>query len=233
MTPRTTAQAFADATSALVEDDDVPDILDRLLRDCAALIDADAIGLLVMDGAGRLELLSATSHRATELELFQVQHNKGPCVDAINRAEVVSMTTEADLRTCWDEVGPAIADAGFCAVHAFPMRWRGRVIGGLNVFKAASGDPDDDRLMLGQAFADVATVVTLQAVDIPAEDVTARIHQAIAARTIIEQAKGVLAHQHTLDMADAYELLVEIARRGDSPITGTAAAIVHRAHHGP
>jgi hypothetical protein len=60
------------------------------------------------------------------------------------------------------------------------------------------------------------------------EQVTANVQRALQARTTIEQAKGVLAYQHNLDMAAAYELLLSPAA-ADSNLTATAANVIGQA----
>jgi hypothetical protein len=117
-TPRTAAQAFADATSALTREHDVTDVLARLVADCAQLLSAEAIGVLVLNAHSDLELLASTSHRVAELELFQIQHDSGPCIDAIRSSEIVSAAGATEMNRRWPAVGPAISHAGYHALRA-------------------------------------------------------------------------------------------------------------------
>jgi hypothetical protein len=235
MTPRTAAQAFADVTSALTREYDVTDVLARLIADCAQLLSAKAIGVLVLNAHSDLELLASTSHRVAELELFQIQHNSGPCVDATHTSEIVTASGAAEMTRRWPAVGPAIAQAGYQALHAYPLRWHGHTLGAMNVFHGAgSGVMDSapivesEEVLLGQAFADIATIVIVQATELTLQQVTDRVQQALHARTSIEQAKGVLAYQHNLDMAEAYELLRSMAA-AESSLTATADAVIAEA----
>src|SRR4051794_41891838 len=130
MRSSTTERTLADVLGALVSDHEPTDVLADLVRTCAALLPADAAALLVDNGHGRLELLSATSHRTAELELYQAQQDSGPCVDAARTGEPVSANGEAEITGRWPDVGAAIVAAGFLGVHAFPMTWRGAGGGG-------------------------------------------------------------------------------------------------------
>jgi GAF domain-containing protein len=230
MTARTVAQALADAASALTGDSDVTDMLARLVDDARGVLGAQAVGLLLLTESGDLELLSATSHRAAELEIFQIQHDAGPCVDAIRAGTVVSVTGTSEIRSRWPDTGPAIVDAGYSAVHAYPLRWHGRTLGAMNVFRddaspqqAAS---EDDT---GQAFANIATIVIVQPGGLTRQQVTDRVQQALEARTVIEQAKGVLAYTRDLDMSAAYDLLRAQAADSRASLTATAADVIARA----
>ena len=70
-----TTQALAQATAGLTSGRDVTDILDRLVRDSAEVLGAQAAGLVVRVRGEDLELLNATSHQVAGLELFQVQQD--------------------------------------------------------------------------------------------------------------------------------------------------------------
>jgi hypothetical protein len=228
VTQLTVVQAFADAMSALVEDHDIGDVLTRLVSDCAVLYPADAVAIMVTGRGGKLELLSATSHQARELELLQIQHDRGPCVDAVHRNESVFAAGLEDMTSRWGAVGAAIVSAGYESVHAFPMHWRGHAFGGLNIF--APDLPREDAPALGQMFADVATLVVVQSSDVRADQISARIHEAVLARGLIEQAKGVLAYEHDVDVSAAYDLLVDRARLDGVSLSETARRLVDGAH---
>jgi GAF domain-containing protein len=229
MTARTATQALADATAALTSGRDVTDVLDRLVRDSADVLGAQAVGLLVLAAGGDLELLTATSHQVAEIEIFQIQQDTGPCVEAIRSGAPISSDRHDDLEVRWPRIGAAIISAGYQAVHAYPLRWRGRTLGALNVFHASGTPAGADAGLLGQALADIATAVIVQSADLSAEQITERIQQALQARTVIEQAKGVLAYTRNLDTAAAYDLLRRLADDHDATITDIATGIIIRA----
>jgi transcriptional regulator with GAF, ATPase, and Fis domain len=229
MTASTASQAFVDATTAMVNQQDVTGTLARLLADCAKFTAADAIGILVKNGNAHLELLSATSHRATELELYQLQQDAGPCIDAARGGSASSTSTDADIISRWGKVGEAIIAAGYHAVQAVPLRWHGRVIGAMNAFHSDPATLDDETRPLTQAFADIATVVIVQTTELTNSQLESRIRAALAGRVTVEQAKGVLAHNLNLDMAAAYQYLVQQAASNGSTLTDTATEVIQQA----
>jgi hypothetical protein len=221
----TVAKAFADAVAALVGEPDVADVLAHLVLDCAEVMEADAVALLARDQDGELSLLSASSHRATELELLQIQRSAGPCIDVIESNEAFSVSGARRIRERWPEVGRAIAEAGFESVEAYPMRWRGTVLGGLNVFRSAA-PPERHGADVGQAFADIATLAVIYSMPVSADQAAARLHDALSARELVEQAKGVIAYLEGVDMSTAYDTLMRRAEDSGGTLTSTAAAVI-------
>ncbi len=231
MSAHTEAAALASALRSLVAEDlDVADVLARLVGDCADVTGAGAVALLAQDVENQLALLTATSHQASEIEMLQIQASAGPCVDCIRTRAVVTVSGVEELVRRWGQVGEGIRDAGFAAAEAYPMRWHGITFGGLNIFHA---DPAPaPRLELGQAFADVATLVIVQTVAVSREQVRARLHEAITARELVEQAKGVLAYRRELDMGAAYAELLRRCRVSGATLTQVARDVLDEARTG-
>jgi hypothetical protein len=108
---------------------------------------------------------------------------------------------------------------------AFPLRWRGTALGGLNVFRSAA--PADPRSAeIGQTFADLATLAVISSMPISTEQAAARLHEALSARELVEQAKGVIAYIENIDMGAAYDVLLRRAEMSGDTLTRTATAVI-------
>ncbi|WP_051640355.1 GAF and ANTAR domain-containing protein [Cellulomonas sp. URHE0023] len=229
MTTRSSTQALADVAASLVQEHDTTTILAQLVQDAAEFVPADAGAFLVRLPGGAFDLLSSTSHKVSALELFQVQTEVGPCVDACNTGQATHGIGRDDILGRWPDVGQAILDAGFLAVHAFPMVWRGRALGGLNLFSVEAAELSATSAALAQNFADYATLAILQP-EVVAEEVLAeRMSAALDGRVVIEQAKGVLAFQQGLDMGSAYEELVRLSRTRRATLAQVASDVLRAA----
>ena len=175
----TPTQAFAKVVSALVRDDlDVVTVLADLMSDSQETLGADAVGLLLTSDLVEPELLASTTHSIRELELYQIQRGRGPCVDAVRTMSHLSVVGASDIEQRWGEVGEAITRAGFTAVSAFPLRWRRSCLGALNVFWTDASRAGDDAEALGQSLADIATIVVLHPEHLSADDITRRTRAA-------------------------------------------------------
>src|SRR5688500_20119453 len=137
MRPTTSGAAFAAANAAMIQGVDGASTVHVLLADCLGFLGADAAAVLVRVDRG-LELMAATSHKATELELYQAQVHHGPCVETIDTGESVALTGAAELSRTWPDFARSMAAAGFATVLASPMRWHERGMGGPHILWSTS-----------------------------------------------------------------------------------------------
>src|SRR3954467_8868124 len=99
------------------------------------------------------------------------------------------------------------------AVHAFPLRLRGGIIGALNLFSTRPGQPSASDMRAVQALADIATIGLLQERAIRRRDVlTEQLQVALNSRIAIEQAKGALSQIHSCTLDQAFDLMRSYAR---------------------
>lgn len=219
-------EAFSAAASAMAGDQTPVDIAASLLWDLTEILPAASAAIMVTQGGGQLVLLHSSSHTATQIEMLQIQSDQGPCVESISTNAHITETGAAAITARWDGVGAAIVRAGYAHVSAFPLRWHDRALGGLNVFRTDAEEMSPAEALVAQGFANMATLALVHPSDVPVERLTARVAEAIQARSVIEQAKGVLAYRHDVDLAEAYELLLEHVGDDGQAITAVAARIV-------
>jgi GAF domain/ANTAR domain len=219
-------EAFSAAALAMAGDQTAVDIAASLLRDLTEILPAASAAIMVKQGDGQLVLLHSSSHAAAQIEMLQIQSDRGPCVEAITADAVVTETGSAALTSRWGDVGAAVLRAGYEHVTAIPLRWHDRVLGGLNVFRADPEPMSQADAVMAQGFANMAALTLVHPSDMPWERLTARVAEAIQARSVIEQAKGVLAELHEVDLAAAYEMLMNNVDDEEQTITTVAARIV-------
>jgi hypothetical protein len=226
---REVTRAFVRLASSLAQGYDVVELLSGLTADCATLLDVASAGLLLADGRGALHVMAASSERTRQLEVFQVQRDDGPCRDCYLYGAPVSAPDLREAVDRWPQFAPAALRAGFLSVHAVPMRLRDKVLGALGLFGTAAGALGADDLSLGQALADVASVALVQdRVTSDQRTVNEQLQTALDSRIVLEQAKGVLAQQGSLQMDAAFEVLRRFARDHNLSLTAVAEAVVTR-----
>ena len=218
--------AVVSLVDSLLDDFDVVDLLTELTERCAELLDVAAAGLLLADPLERLHLLAATSEKTRDLELFQLQADEGPCVDCYASGLPVSVADLEAASPRWPRFVPAAVDAGFASVHAVPMRAAGIVLGALGLFGTHSGELNDADLLVGQSLAHIACVAILQEHAPNASAVLPRLRTALAARLVVEQAKGFLRERLDVSVEDAFTLLRRYARSHDDHLTDVSRRLI-------
>jgi transcriptional regulator with GAF, ATPase, and Fis domain len=207
------ANTFVSLADTLVADFDVLDFLGMLTERAAELLDVDAAGVVLSDQRGGWRPTAGSSEEAELIELFAAQTLQGPCLDCVDTGVPVASADLADETGRWPQFAPAAVNAGFRAACAVPMRLRDDVIGALTLLSTTPGAIDAASVTLGQALADVATIGILQQRAIRHDEVVSEQLQAtLHYRTVVEQAKGVLAEAGGLDMHQAYLALRNYAR---------------------
>jgi GAF domain-containing protein len=221
------AEVFVEVADTLVDDFDLIEFLGTVTVRAAELTDVAAVGLLLADTHGQLQFMAASNEQTRLLELFQLQHHQGPCLEAFTTGIPV---VNADLRQAsprWPVFAPHAARLGFRSVHAIPLRLRSRVIGALNLFGTDTEGLHPDDVAVVQALADVATIGLLQEQAIHhAEILTEQLQGALNSRVVIEQAKGALARTHDIGVDAAFTLLRTYARNHNRKLTDVAHALL-------
>ncbi|WP_407661473.1 ANTAR domain-containing protein [Frankia nepalensis] len=221
------SEAFVTLADSLVADYDVADLLHRLAHHCVNLLDVAAAGLLLADSRGTLRVVATSSETSRLLELFQLQHDQGPCLDCFHSGTAIIVPDIALVADRWPIFAVGTQAAGYRSVHALPMRLRDEVIGTLNLFGTRPGPLTDADTRIGQALADVATIAILQERAIRHHEILAeQLQHALTSRIVIEQAKGVLAERGGLDMDQAFNRLRRYARNTNTRLTDLARGIV-------
>ncbi|WAJ42988.1 GAF and ANTAR domain-containing protein [Mycobacterium sp. Aquia_216] len=218
--------AVVTLVDSLLDDFDVVDLLTELTERCADLLDIAAAGFLLADPLQSLHLLAATSEKARDLELFQLQTDEGPCLDCYASGQPISVADLAAEAPRWPRFVPAAVDAGFASVHAVPMRAAGMVLGALGLFGTHSGELNDADLLVGQSLAHIACVALVQERAPTSSAVVPRLRNALAGRITIEQAKGFVRERLDVSVEDAFTLLRRYARSNDIHLTDVARQLI-------
>lgn len=221
------AKVFVEVADTLISEFDLIAFLQMLTDRTASLVDNATAGLLLADPHGRLRFMAASDETTRFLEIFQADKQDGPCVDAFYHRRPVVNTDLQQAAGRWPQFAPHATAAGFRSVHAFPLRLRDEVIGALGVFGTTVGELDATDVQIVQALADIAAISLLQQRSIGrAELLTEQLQGAFNTRIVIEQAKGVIAQLHDVDVDAAYELIRDFSRRTHRHLSDVAYAVV-------
>ena len=111
---------------------------------------------------GELRLVASSSEAMRVLELFELQAQEGPCLDAFRTGERVEHENLRAGSGRWPRFSTVALEAGFQSVFALPLRLRDTTIGALNLFSVEQTPMDEADVLVARAFADLATISVIQ-----------------------------------------------------------------------
>jgi len=225
--PSRMAGIFVEVADTLVDEFDLIDFLNTLTSHASEVSDTAAVGLLLADQSGRLEVMAASRESARLLELFVLQNDEGPCRECHATGEIVVVDDLERTERRWPAFTRRALDSGFRSVCAIPMRHSRHTIGVLNLFNTEKASFGSETVRVVQALADVATIGLLQERAVRSSELlTEQLQGALNTRIVIEQVKGILAQQRGIGVEDAFTLLRGYCRQNGLSLTRVARAIV-------
>ena len=220
-------RSLVEMADTLVEDYDVVDLLTGLTDRCVSLLGVSAAGVMLASPAGKLGLVASSSEAMRLLELFELQAQEGPCLDAFRTGEPVQHVTLEAGSGRWPSFSTAARNAGFRSASALPLRLRDVTIGALNLLSSTGAPIREADAIVARAFSDLAALSIIQhRASTEALRLNEQLSAALTSRVVIEQAKGVISERAGTDLAEAFSRLRSYARNHNLRLTDVAGAAV-------
>jgi GAF domain-containing protein len=220
-------RSLVEMADTLVDDYDVVDLLTGLAGRCVTLLGASAAGVMLASPTSSLGLVASSSEAMRLLELFELQAQEGPCVDAFRTGELTQHEILIAGSGPWPSFTAAALNAGFRSAFAIPLRWRDVTLGALNLLSVSQEPMGDADKIVARAFADLAALSIVQhRASSEARRLNEQLSAALTSRIVIEQAKGVLCERAGVDLAQAFARLRSYARTNNLRLTDVAQAAV-------
>jgi len=220
-------EALVEMADTLVDDYDVVDLLTGLADRCVSLLDVSAAGVMLASPEGSLGLVASSSEAMRLLELFELQTQEGPCLDAFRTGQSVGHENLQAGSGRWPSFSAAALQAGFASALALPLRLREATLGALNLLRVTRTPMDEADVIVARAFADLATLSIIQhRTAAESQRLNEQLSAALTSRVVIEQAKGVIAERADVDLAEAFSRLRSYARNHNRRLTDVARAAI-------
>jgi GAF domain-containing protein len=220
-------KSLVEMADTLVEDYDVVDMLTGVADRCVRLLGVSAAGVMLASPAGSLGLVASSSEAMRLLELFELQAQEGPCLDAFRTGEPVGHENLQAGAGQWPLFSAAALGAGFASALALPLQLREVTLGALNLLSASRAPMAEADLIVARAFADLAALSIAQhRASAEAQRLNEQLSSALTSRVVIEQAKGVIGERAGIGLADAFTRLRTYARNHNLRLTDVAQTAV-------
>ena len=221
-------RSLVEMADTLVEDYDVVDLLTGLADRCVSLLGVSAAGVMLVSPAGSLGLVASSSEAMRLLELFELQAQEGPCLDAFRTGQQVVHENLQAGSGRWPSFSAAAREVGFQSAFALPLRLREATLGALNLLSVTQTPMDQADVTVARAFADLATLSIVQhRATAEAQRLNEQLSGALTSRVVIEQAKGVISERAGVDLAEAFTRLRRYARNHNLRLTAVAEAAIN------
>lgn len=152
----------------------------------------------------------AYSHRLSyEVDQAQYRTGEGPCLEAIVQRDT-TLLPDLEAETRWPLWREAIAEHGVRSMISFRLAvlpGDDATIGALNMLSTHTDAFGEESRLLGEVFASHAAVA------LRAAFTEAGLEQALAARELVTQAKGILMEREGLTARQAFGRLVALAEK--------------------
>ena len=219
---------LSDFMRTLLTPYDVDLALDDLALRLCEILEMEGAGVsLAKDG--RLQSATALPPAISPLEETQEATQSGPCVTAYRTTETVAVSDLRKSEHCeaWPEYCASADQIGYRAVAGIPMKIEKHSIGAISLYSQEVREWKEEDLFLARIFADAATVYLLNASTYDRERLlNQQLQQALDSRSLIEQAKGIIAEARGVDVQAAFELIRRQARSRNASLRSVAEAIV-------
>jgi GAF domain-containing protein len=175
---------------------------------------------------GRPRTVAFSGDLAVALDERQYEDGFGPCMDAAVTGQLISIDDTAEDRN-YPEFAYQAARKGVRHTLSIGMPSLQETTGALNIY--GSAEPfDETARAIASTFAEYAAVALLNAaVYAGALDEVAQMHQALASRATIEQAKGIIMARQRCSPDEAFTILVRMSSRANRKLRDIAQMIVN------
>lgn len=204
------SNAFSDRISEAVRDlydrgagADTLEGLVELARDSVTA--AEHAGLSMREAGGKVVTVAATSELVVRADAWQYELGEGPCLDAVQEQEIVLST---DLRedSRWPRWAAEVAGLGVRSLLSLQLFTGERTLGALNLYGTHPQAFGQDSLVEGAAVAAHVSVV------LAATRREENLQLALASRTTIGRAEGILMERFGIDATAAFSVLQRISQ---------------------
>jgi ANTAR domain-containing protein/GAF domain-containing protein len=201
----------------------------------AAVVAVEVTGAWLSAGRGTQagHLMRATDEVSEQLAELEVTLGEGPCRDASTSGGPVLASDLAEMHAVrrWPVFAPAARQAGAAAIFAFPLQVGAIRAGVMGLYRERPGSLSAFQLGDALIFADIATLLVLDAQDQAAGGSGSQTGQPADLalhRAEIDQATGMLTEQLGVGIADAFVRLRAYAYVNDLRLTDVSRDIVAR-----
>ncbi|MGH3774620.1 MAG: GAF and ANTAR domain-containing protein [Pseudonocardiaceae bacterium] len=222
------ATAVNELQQLLIDTDHITGFLNELARYAATTV-APALSCgITMDRAGGPLTVASSDAHALSLDEVQYGHHNGPCLTSMRTGTTVTISDLAND----DSWGAYRLDAlahGIASALSIPLTGGPGVRGALNFYSDQPAVFTTERQQRAEGLGEEASRALRLAVRLTDQtELTQHLETALASRTVIDQAIGIIMGQNRCTATDAFEILRRASHHRNIKLRAVAHEIVTR-----
>jgi GAF domain-containing protein len=220
------AVAYGQLLVLLTDSPGLEEFLEQMVVLAAQVVTPAAACGLTMRRDGQPYTVANSSPLAAQVDEIQYGADEGPCLESLRVGHVVEVDDlSADER--WDRYRAHAVAHGVVSSLSLPLSVNGRTVGALNLYsgqRAAFAGPERRH---AEAFAaQCAAALTLVLRQSNQAQVQQQLGTALASRSVIDQAIGILMAQQRCTADAAFDLLRQASQHRNRKLRDIAADII-------
>lgn len=214
---------FADAAREMAVSDGIQDTLDSAVHSAVALIKpVESACVSLVHRGGRIETQAASDDTSRRADAMQIEAGEGPCLSAIRDEETVivrDLSSEQRWPSWASRAAEELGVRSLLCVQLFVAA--DDTIGALSLYSKQwdAFDDHDDRVAAHALAAHVAVAAAFTSEG-------DHLRSAVAGRTIIGQAQGMLIQRYELTPEQAFAVLTRASQHTNRKLHVIAAEMV-------
>jgi GAF domain-containing protein len=202
--------------------DEQLDVIVHAARDY--LPEIDHVGVSIAHRNGSVVTRASTDPMVLELDQLQYEFGEGPCLHAIEGDPVV-IVQDARHEQRWPRFIPAAVRLGLRSQLGVRLYLDKTTRGGLNMYSVTSDTINPETEHLAEIFA---TQAALALGRVRSEE---NLNAALASRTVIGMALGILMERHNIDREAAFAYLTRTSSSRETKLREIAQELVDERLH--
>ncbi|TDO66866.1 GAF domain-containing protein [Kribbella sp. VKM Ac-2571] len=221
--------ALSSLHSLLLGAPGLEELLAKLVDVAAKIVEPPASCGITTRYDGQPQTIVSSDARAAWIDEQQYSLREGPCLDALASDAPVDVADYLDENR-WPQYVDAARKAGVKASLALPLIVDGQTIGAMNLYGYERPDTfsEADRERATAYAEQAATTLAFAARAVRQSELGEQLEQALASRSVIDQALGLLMGQEKCDARTAFELLRRHSQNHNRKLRDVAAALIAR-----
>ncbi|MEV0251315.1 GAF and ANTAR domain-containing protein [Nocardia sp. NPDC050712] len=235
---------MSELTALLLSTSDIEAALRDLATVASRMLPGRPMAGVSLKRAADTVTVGSTGAEASRVDEIQFQQRTGPCLEAMHTAEPVSVPDVARERR-WGDYPARVMAHGIRSIYSQPLLADGEPIGSLNLYATTPNGFDEQTRWAIKLTGEHTSLLLTTALTVARQnDRTAQLRAALASRSLIDQALGIVMGQRGCTRTRAFDMLrsasqhrnvklVEIAREIIRTVTGAEPEGSHFAEGTP